>query len=67
MSHDQTAPQAAPQPISISETALCARWKKCPKTLFNHRKAGRTPPHFLLGNQVRYLIADIERFEIEHA
>jgi hypothetical protein len=63
MSHDKTAPQA----ISISEIALAARLKKSPRTLLNWRKNGKTPPHFVRGRQVRYLIADIERFEIEHA
>jgi hypothetical protein len=50
---------------SISEMAVCARWDKCPKTLFIWRKAGKMPPHYRTEptNQVRYLLRDIELFE----
>ena len=48
---------------SFSETALCARWKKCPKALYNYRKAGKMPPHFMRGKQIRYLLSDIEAYE----
>jgi hypothetical protein len=50
---------------SISEVEVCARWGKCPKTLFIMRKTGRMPtdyrtePH----NQVRYFLRDIEAHE----
>ena len=48
---------------SFSEIELCAHWSLCPKTAFNRRKQGRMPPHFFSGQQVRYLLSDIEAFE----
>ena len=29
----------------------------------NKRKAGKMPPHFLRGHQIRYLVSDIEAYE----
>jgi hypothetical protein len=48
---------------SFSETELCGHWGKCPKALYNRRKAGKMPPHFLRGHQIRYLVSDIEAYE----
>jgi hypothetical protein len=48
---------------SFSEIELCVHWRFCPKTAFNRRKQGRMPPHFFSGQQVRYLVSDIEAFE----
>jgi hypothetical protein len=50
-------------PKSLSETNLCSRWDKCPRSLLNWRKAGKMPAHYMQGRQVRYLLADIEAFE----
>lgn len=61
---DQHTEQA--QAIDISEVALCLRWKKSQRTLLNYRKAGRAPAHFRRGKEIRYLMADIVRYEIEH-
>ena len=47
---------------SLSETELCAQWSVCPRTLFNWRKKGNMPPHFKSGQQIRYLVSDIEDF-----
>lgn len=48
---------------SISETELCVRWGKCPRSMLLWRKAGFTPPHFKKGRQIRYLLADIRAAE----
>jgi len=48
---------------SITETQLCGRINKCPRTLLNWRKAGKTPPHFIIQKQVRYLLSDVLTFE----
>jgi hypothetical protein len=48
---------------SLSETQLCVRWARSPSSLNNWRKAGRMPPHFRRGQQVRYRLADILEFE----
>ena len=54
------ATPAHPLDNSISETELCVLWNISPKTAYDHRKAGRMPPHFKSGTQVRYLLSDIE-------
>lgn len=54
------------QAIDISEVALCLRWKKSPRTLLTYRKEGLAPAHFKRGKEIRYLMADILRYEIEH-
>jgi hypothetical protein len=51
-----------PQP-SFSDIELCAHWRICPRTSLNRRKAGKMPPHFLRGQQIRYLVSDIEAYE----
>jgi hypothetical protein len=58
-----TASQDLHTQTSFSETELCAHWGICPKTAFNRRKQGRMPHHFMRGQQVRYLVLDIEAFE----
>jgi hypothetical protein len=63
MKESKSVLQHAPDLASFSETELCAHWKKCPRTLLNWRKAGLTPPHFMRGQQVRYLLSDIEAYE----
>jgi hypothetical protein len=62
MSH-QTQENQASQQASFSETELCAHWSKCPRTLYNRRKSGNMPAHFMRGQQVRYLLSDIEAYE----
>jgi predicted DNA-binding transcriptional regulator AlpA len=49
-----------PLDVSISETELCVLWNISPKTAYDHRKAGKMPPSFKSGTQVRYLLSDIE-------
>ena len=58
-----TASQDPHTQASFSEIELCAHWGICPKTSFNRRKQGRMPPHFFSGQQVRYLMSDVEAFE----
>jgi len=56
----------APPPYtsnSLSEVELCQHWQKCRRSLSNWRKAGKMPPHFKRGREVRYLVAEIEKFE----
>ena len=60
----QTAVKQAPHTqASFSETELCAHWRICPRTAAYRRKAGKMPPHFRNGKQIRYLLADIEAAE----
>lgn len=59
-----TAAPVIPQ-VSFSEYELCAHWSKCPKSLFNMRRAGKIP-FFRQGMQIRYLLSDIEAFERKH-
>lgn len=58
---------AVTTPKSLSETNLCSRWDKCPRSLLNWRKAGKMPVHYMQGQQVRYLLTDIEAFEKSRA
>jgi len=62
-SHPNLAVQTNNTQDSISETELCARLGKCPRTLMYWRKAGKTPPYFRQGQQYRYLLSDIAAFE----
>jgi len=48
---------------TISEVESSIILNKSLRTLFNLRKSGKMPPHFLHGKQVRYLLSDIEAFE----
>ncbi|MEI6422247.1 MAG: helix-turn-helix domain-containing protein [Lentisphaerota bacterium] len=48
---------------SMSEPELCEYWQKCRKSLLNWRKAGKMPPHFRRGAEIRYLVSEIEKFE----
>jgi predicted DNA-binding transcriptional regulator AlpA len=57
------ANQTTSTQASFSEIELCAHWSICPKTAHNRRNAGKFPPHFKQGQQVRYLLSDIEAFE----
>ena len=63
-----TAVSAAPR-VSFSEIELCARLGRCPRSLLNWRTGGSKPkiPFFRQGQQVRYLLTDIEAFEKSHA
>ena len=54
------APSTHPLDVSISEIGLCERWNISEKSAYDYRKAGRMPPHFKCGSQVRYLLSDIE-------
>jgi hypothetical protein len=66
MKHQATPTKASQDnhtQASFSETELCAHWGLCPKTAFNRRKQGRMPPHFFSGQQIRYLVSDIENYE----
>jgi hypothetical protein len=49
---------------SISELEACLELQKCPRTLANWRQRGIAPPHFKNGKQTRYLLKDIEAFEM---
>ena len=49
---------------SISELEACLELQKSPRTLANWRQRGIAPPHFKNGKETRYLIKDIEAFEI---
>ena len=60
---NKTAPTAVEHFPSFSDIELCAHWTICPKALYNKRKAGKMPPHFLRGQQIRYLVSDIEAYE----
>jgi hypothetical protein len=55
---------SATQALSINEVEVCVQFKKSPRTLANWRKNGTAPPHFKNGKETRYLIKDIEAFEI---
>ncbi len=48
---------------SFSEIELCAYWGICPRTALDRRKQGRMPKHFKIGQQIRYLVPDVEAFE----
>jgi hypothetical protein len=48
---------------SVSEFELSAQWQKSRRSLSNWRKSGKMPPHFKRGREVRYLVAEIEKFE----
>jgi len=61
MLHNNPAIKVEIQP-SINETEFCAYLKKCPRTLANWRKAGKMPPHFKVGQEIRYLRKDAEAF-----
>ncbi|MEY3879719.1 MAG: Helix-turn-helix domain [Pseudomonadota bacterium] len=50
-------------PVSFSDTELAVRLGVCVRTLLNWRKNGKAPRFFKRGQQVRYLLADIEVFE----
>jgi hypothetical protein len=63
MSPPNTATQANHTQASFSEIELCAHWGICPRTALSRRKAGKMPPHFRAGRQIRYLLADIEAAE----
>jgi len=64
---NKPAPTAAEHFPSFSDIELCAHWRICPRTSLNRRKAGKMPPYFLQGKQVRYLLSDIEEFEHQAA
>jgi len=63
MSAQTAVKQATHTQASFSETELCAHWTICPRTAAYRRKAGKMPPFFKDGKQIRYLLADIEQFE----
>jgi hypothetical protein len=55
---------------SISEIEYSLRLGISPRTLFNYRKAGKTPPHFEVFRkgtrpEIRYLISAIKDFEAQ--
>jgi predicted site-specific integrase-resolvase len=47
----------------LSPTQLSQRWNLSPKTLERWRSNGGGPAFVKLGNQVRYPLAEIERYE----
>jgi len=47
----------------LSPTQLSQRWNLSPKTLERWRYGGDGPAFLKLGNQVRYPLAEIERYE----
>jgi hypothetical protein len=49
---------------SINELEACVKLQKSPRTLANWRKRGTAPPHFKNGKETRYLLKDIETFEL---
>jgi hypothetical protein len=49
---------------SINELVTCVKLQICPRTLVNWRKKGIAPPHFKNGKETRYLLKDVENFEI---
>jgi hypothetical protein len=59
-----------PQPDSISELEYAIKLNRCPRAMLNLRKAGKLPKHFLVPTsrgskqQVRYLLADIDAWEL---
>jgi len=55
-----TAESASEIEESVSEIEACVILGKCPRTLLIWRKAGKMPPHFMKGIQVRYLSANIQ-------
>lgn len=57
-----TVPIPAPT-SSISEAELCLRWSKSARHLRFLKKAGEMPPHFKIGQTIRYLLAEVEKFE----
>lgn len=63
MPNDSPATRVEIEP-SISEIEFCVREKKCPRTLANWRKLGIAPPHFKAGRETRYLLKDVEAFEM---
>ena len=49
---------------SINELVTCVKLQICPRTLANWRQRGIAPPHFKNGRETRYLLKDIENFEM---
>jgi hypothetical protein len=55
-------PTPAPT-TSLSDNDLAIRWEINIRSLLDLRKAGKLPAHFKIGSSVRYLLAEVEKFE----
>ena len=50
--------------IILTEKQLAERWGKSVSSLQNDRLAGKGVPHLKLGGSVRYLLTDVEAYEL---
>lgn len=50
----------------LIEAELARRWRISPRTLARWRRAGRAPPHLMLGRTAIYPIDAVEAFELAH-
>lgn len=48
----------------LLEAELARRWRVSPRTLARWRRAGRAPPHLMLGRTAIYPIDAVETFEL---
>jgi len=62
--HTTTPAETKPAPQLITPRALCQRWAVSNMFLWRARRDGRLPA-VKLGKHVRFVLADVEKFEAE--